>query len=117
MYSNVLNNNLYWNGGSAIPEDSSEVINISDDAAAITNNPNFAQQNSLVLPRWNSQTQLFADGSSTICEAFIDLAEIYGTPDVGSAAIDQANADYVPYDDLLGNERGSSPDIGAIEVQ
>lgn len=113
----VLNNNLYWNGGGVIPEDSSQVINVSDDTAAIILLPDLGLQDSLVPPHWDSSTQVFADGSSTICEAFINLAETYGTPGDISGAIGLANTDHLPHDDLLGNERGDSPDIGAVELQ
>ncbi len=110
-------NNLYWNGGAAIPTDSGETVNADDDVQAFTGNAYFGDQAALVPPRWNANTARFEDGSATICEAFIYIAETYGTPYAGTIPIDRADGDQVPHDDLLGNERGSFPDIGAVEVQ
>jgi hypothetical protein len=112
----TLSNNLYWNNGDSIPQDeTNDKINLSDDAAQIIANPNLADPAALEPPRWDSSTQRFNGGYSSTCEAFIDLAQTYGAP--GSAAIDQADAEQSAYDDLLGNTRGDTPDIGAVEVQ
>lgn len=112
----TLNNNLYWNGGSAIPEDPGETVNPSDDADAIIADPDLTDVSTLILPRWDAGTRQFADGSLTICEAFENLVQLYGTPGTQSV-VDQANAGQAPTDDILGNTRGSNPDIGALEVQ
>ena len=48
-----LVNNLYWNGGSAIPSNNAELINYDDDAAALVADPELGSQSGLVLPRWN----------------------------------------------------------------
>lgn len=109
-----LDNNLYWNGGSSLPEDPSEEVNPSDDTAAIEADPRLADQTSLVVPHFDPGTG-FADGSSTIREAFIRLATLYGTPAEGSAALDAANPAQSPTDDLLGRARVGTTDIGAIE--
>ncbi len=108
----ILDNNLYWNGNSPIPIDQNELINYDDD-----NNPTFADpqlgaQAGLTLPRWTGAQ--FADGSSTIREAFERLVTLYGTPTSGSQTIDNANASNAPTEDILGNPR-STPDIGAVE--
>jgi hypothetical protein len=35
----VLDNHLYWNGGTAIPENSSELINYTDDSSRLVADP------------------------------------------------------------------------------
>ncbi len=112
----ILNNNLYWNGSSAIPEEPGETVNPSDDTDAIVADPDLADLSTLILPRWDAGTRQFDDGSLTICEAFENLVQLYGTPGALSV-VDQANAGNAPSDDILGNARGASPDIGALEVQ
>lgn len=108
----VIDNNLYWNGGSAIPEDGGELVNYTDDTNRTVANPQLGTQAGLILPRWTGAQ--FADGSSTIREAFERLVSLYGTPASGSAVIDNANAGNAPADDILGNPR-TTPDIGAVE--
>lgn len=112
----TLNNNLYWNGGQTIPEDASETVNISDDANAITADPELADQADLILPRWNPETRQFNDGSATICDAFETLVLLYGLS-TSEHVIDQAAAGQAPSDDILGNARDGQPDVGAVEVQ
>ncbi len=112
----TLDNNLYWNGGAPIPEDAGETINMSDDADAITVDPGLGDLSGLVLPRWNAGSGRFADGSATICEAFDNLVDGYGIP-AAPQIVDQANAGPAPNDDIFGNTRGASPDIGAVEVR
>jgi hypothetical protein len=113
-----LNNNLYWNGGETIPEDGSELINYTDDAYRLVADPLLGDQSNLVLPRWSSNANEFADGSNTIRQAFEKLATLYGRPSAGSPLIDAADPAHSPVDDVFGNPRpaGSDPDIGAYEV-
>ena len=113
-----LNNNLYWNGGMTIPEDVSELINYTNDANRLVADPLLGDQSSLVLPRWRSNTNVFADGSNTIRQAFEKLVTLYGTPSAVSPLIDAADPADSPFVDILGNPRpaGSLPDIGAFEV-
>ena len=113
-----LNNNLYWNGGETIPEDGSELINYTDDAYRLVADPLLGDQSNLVLPRWSSNANEFADGSNTIRQAFEKLATLYGKPSAGSPLIDAADPAHSPVDDVFGNPRpaGSDPDIGAYEV-
>lgn len=109
----TIDNNLYWNGGSAIPEDSSEAINITDDANAVTGDPGLGALSGLVAPHWDGTA--FADGSSDICAAFERLVTMYGTPSAGGAAIDVASTSHAASDDILGRPRSGAPDMGAVE--
>ena len=112
----VLDNNGYWNGGAALPEDPGELVNPSDDAAAVLGDPLLGSQAALVVPHYDSDTGTFADGSDSIREAFVRLATLYGTPAGGSVVLDAADSAQSPADDLLGQPRTDSPDLGAIEL-
>jgi len=109
-----LTRNLYWNGGNPIPTDTEDQINFSNDTAGLTANPELASQNGILLPLWNSQTNRFNDGSSSIRQAFEKLVNLYGTP--GVAVRDLANPSFSPADDILGRTRSGLPDIGAFEL-
>ena len=114
----TLDNNLYWNGGQAIPENTNlDLINSSDDANAIIDDPLLGAQDEVILPRWVPEENRFAEGSSTIREAFVRLVEFYGRPANGSPAANAANASNTPAEDILGNPRTTMPDIGAFEIQ
>lgn len=109
-----LQNNLYYNGGSAIPTDASQEVNIGDDNNPIVGDPLLPSLSGLTLPIYNGNT--FGGGFDTIRKAFIDLAQRYGQPASASAAINAASTLEAPSDDLLGASRGADPDLGAIEV-
>ena len=72
---------------------------------------------SLVLPRWTAPAGPFADGSSTIQEAFERLVRLTATPGAGSPVFDAADPTQAPLLDILGQSRDlSSPDLGAFET-
>lgn len=112
----VLDNNVFWNGGVALPENASELVNPSDDGSAVLGDPQLGDQAALITPHWNPISGLFADGSTSIRQAFERLANLYGTPGAGSVAFDAADSAQSPSDDLLGNPRSAmAVDIGAVE--
>lgn len=112
----TLQNNLYWNGGTAVPSDPDELINYTDDAQAIIADPLLATQAGIVIPRWVESSNQFADGSTTIQTAFINLVQTYGTPQSGSPAINTADPSQSPTEDILKNPRPiSQTDMGAYE--
>lgn len=115
-FSWELASNLYWNGGAPIPSDPAELINYTDDLTGIVGDPQLMDPANVVLPRWNPGAGLFADGSSTIREVFVNLVNQYGTPASGSVAIGAGDPSNAPVDDILGNPRGGAGvDIGAVQ--
>ncbi len=111
--SALLDRNLYFNGGNAIPEDGGQALRFSDDANAVEANPLLPGQGGLVAPVWNGSN--FADGSDTIREAFERLVDNYGMPAPGSPVIDQADPASAAPEDILGRPRDVLPDLGAVE--
>ncbi|WP_420645620.1 hypothetical protein [Candidatus Leptofilum sp.] len=109
----TLDNNLYWNGGTAVPTDSGELINYTDDSNRLVADPLLPGQGGLILPRWNGSQ--FADGSATIADVFTNLVTLYGTPSGSSPVVDAADLANAPTEDILGNGR-TNPDIGAVEI-
>ncbi len=109
-----LNNNLYWNGASDAPETADEV-NPSDDSAAVFADPVLPDLNNLVLPDWQAQSRTFISGNTDIRAEFLRLVNDYGVLGTQSGAIDNANPQVAASEDILGQTRGNSPDLGAIE--
>lgn len=109
----VLDRNLYWNGGAAIPP-GDLVSPLVDDAHAVVADPQLPGQAGIVLPRWNGTA--FASGSATIRQEFERLVALYGSIGAGSPAVGQADAASMPPDDILGRPRDASPDLGAYEA-
>lgn len=115
----TLNNNLYWNGPNPIPASGSELVNYTNDAARVVGDPVLPSQSSIVVPCWHPGAGAFADGSATIREAFERLVNLYGVPGESSAALDAADPNHAPAEDILRRPRpgGALPDIGAVEAQ
>lgn len=111
----ALQNNLYHNGDSTVPADANQEVNIGDDSKSIIGNPLLPSLSGLVLPVFNGST-FGGGGFSSIRDAFVDLANRFGRPAIGSPAINAANTDNTPSDDLLGAARDANPDLGALEV-
>ena len=111
----TLARNLYWNGGSTVPQNpGGDLVNPDDDAEAVFADPQLPSQAGLVLPRWTGTT--FADGSATIREAFVRLVELYGRPPLGSPLDGAADPAHAPPDDVLGYPRSATaPWMGAVE--
>lgn len=114
----VLDNNLYWNGGQSIPSNGAELINYTDDVSRVVADPLLAGHGGIVLPRYVVGPNVFADGSSTIRDVFVNLVSLYASMGPTSPAIDGASG-ATPATDILGNPRavGAASDIGAWERQ
>ncbi|MCB1042847.1 MAG: hypothetical protein KDC35_07900 [Acidobacteria bacterium] len=110
----AIDNNLYWNNGSAIPFQAGELVNYTDDSNRIEGNPMLPIHAGIVLPRWDPLAMQFLSGNLSIRSEFERLAQLAAIA-AGSFAIDVANPTQSPVDDILGENRGPSPDIGAFE--
>lgn len=113
----TLHNNGYWNGGSALPHDGSDVVNIANDSAARTGDPNLPLQTGLQTPYWIPAQGQFNGGFATIREVFLHFVETYGATAAGGVGIDQALPAQMPPDDIRGLPRGAAPDLGAYELR
>lgn len=114
-----LDHNVYWNGSAAIPESSAELINYTDDANRLVADPLLPLATNITVPRWQAGTNQFADGSTTIRQAFERLVALYGAIPQNSAVLDAALPSQSPSEDILGRSRlvGNGPDLGAWEFQ
>jgi len=124
----LIDHNLYWNNGSSIPQSGQGVINYTDDANRVEQDPRLPDvPSTITLPTWNAAQASFADGSSSVCEAFEKLVQAYGQPAAGSPVVDAGilNVSYESGDlsssddvtiDILGNPRTNAPDLGAVEL-
>lgn len=108
----LISHNLYWNGGSDLPSDSGELINIEDDANRVSADPLLPELDDVVLPRWTGSR--FGDGSATIDAVFANLVNDYGIPSSTSPVIDQGDVANSSTEDIFGRAR-LVPDIGAVE--
>ncbi len=113
----VLDNNLYWNGPNPIPSNAGELVNYTDDVNRLVADPGLPDQTGVVLPRWDPNADTFLSGNATIRQEFERLVNSYSVLPAGSPAIDVADPTQSPADDILGQPRGASPDLGAFEVQ
>lgn len=111
----VLDNNLYWNGGVTIPP-GVPISPLVDDAHRTVANPLLnTNHEDVILPRWNGFS--FLSGNTTIRQEFFRLVDLYGRIPASSPAIGQADPSHAPADDILGNPRSATPDLGAFEFQ
>jgi hypothetical protein len=112
----VLDNNLYWNGGKAIPTKPEDALTPDRDARKIMADPRLGNPNEgLVLPRWNADQGQFLSGRTTIRGEFERLVTLYALPGADRATIEAADPAMMPESDILGNPRGPRPDLGCFE--
>lgn len=111
----VLNNNLYWNGGEAIPPGDLVSPLSADENGTVADPLLNTDHESIILPRWNGKT--FLSGNRTIRQEFQRLVEQYGKIPPNSPAIGKADPDFAPAEDILGRLRTPAPDLGAYEYQ
>lgn len=110
----VIDNNLFWNNLNSLPN--SGYLNAYEDINRVEGDPLLeTDQSGIVLPVWNSFSGAFDSGSATIREEFERLVNTYGALQSGSPAIGRADPLNMPVEDILGNARDSTPDIGAFE--
>lgn len=109
----ILLNNLYWNGGEAIP-DGDLVSPLQVDRQPLIQDPmlntDFSQ---IVLPIWEGTE--FRSGEVSIQGEFIRLVNLYGKIPQSSPVINRSYPIFAPTDDILGQPRLEGADIGAFE--
>jgi hypothetical protein len=109
----IVNNNLYWNGGSPIP-DGDLFSPLDDDPRPVILDPwLIADQSKIVTPYWDGSS--FLSGSETIRDEFVRLVRSYGMIPFFSPAKNAADPAFAPKDDILGRPRIGLPDLGAYE--
>jgi len=109
----ILDNNVYWNGGAAIPP-GDLVSPLVNDARRVVADPLLnTDHTAIVLPRWNGST--FLSGNTTIRQEFERLVNLYGQIPSNSPAIGGADPAFAPTDDILGRPRTAAPDLGAYQ--
>ncbi len=113
-----LSRNLYWNNGSALPNDGTDAINIVNDGARIEGDPQLPAQTSVTTPHWLPAQTQFNGGHATIRAAFVALATSYAATGATSVARNSASpGSDVPATDILGTPRpAGSADIGCFEA-
>lgn len=111
----LLQRNGYWNSGNPLPNDPGDLVNVGNDATALIGNPGLPSPAALATPWWNPVSGTFNGGYATIRAAFVGLVEAFARPAPSGAGVDAANPVDMPVDDILGNLRGSLPDLGAVE--
>jgi hypothetical protein len=107
--------NLFWNAGSAIPDDSGDLFRPANDGNRVVGDPGLPNPGSIPLPRLRSDGSGFADGSSTVRQAFERLVRNHGVPGSSSPVVNAATSSHANGSDILGRPR-SSADIGAYEL-
>ncbi len=71
----TLDNNLYYNGGSAIPTDAAQTVKLANDSNSVIGNPSLPSQAGLINPTYNG-TQ-FNGGFSNIRQVFVSFVNQY----------------------------------------
>jgi hypothetical protein len=109
----VLDANLYWNAGLAVPA-GEQVDPAVADALSITDDPGISSdQAGVVLPRWNGTS--FASGRLKIRREVRRLVRRFGSIPTASPACNSGLEANSADDDILGQVR-STPDRGAYEA-
>ena len=112
----ILDNNLYWNGGAAIPP-GQQINPLVHDVRRVVTDPLLnTDQSGVILPRWNASNSSFVSGNTTIRQEFVRLVEQYGNLPTNSPAIGRADPAVAPADDILGQMRPVPASLGAYEA-
>jgi len=111
----VIDTNLYFNGGQAIPVDGTDVVNVDADLNAVLGDPQIAET-AVNNPLWDAESNTFGGGAERISEVLAGLVARHGTPSEGGAGVGVALAAQLPEYDILGRVRAGT-DLGALAAQ
>ncbi len=112
----LLQRNLYYNGGNALPNDNADALNIIQDVNRLESNPLLPAQSNVQTPHWLSASNVFNGGYARIIDVFLAYANTYGVPATGSPALGAATvAADIPSQDLLGRVRSNPAALGCCE--
>ena len=107
----VLDTNLYWNGGNALP--SGDVLSPSSDPNPIIGDPGLPVPDRLrATPVWTGSQ--FRGGDDTVGAALARIVAEFGTPT--SDVVGNADPRWSTAADILGTARGPDPALGAVET-
>jgi hypothetical protein len=109
----LLFGNVYWNGNKKIPSSFLDIINYSDDTAAIIRDPGLKIPSELIALSWNANKRQFADSSVNIEQIFLNLIYKYAIPEYPRTTI---NKEGIPKSDIIQSKRSSNATIGAFQT-
>lgn len=114
-----LGSNVYYNGGKAIPDnDGWRLFNPPwNDKAGVFADPLLPNPAEMTISRWDSDQGSFLSGETTIEAEFRRLVEAHARLPEESAAIDAADPEQMPLEDILGRLWIGDPDIGAYQTE
>lgn len=110
----VLQRNLYFNGGLAIPADTAQEVRVSQDVQRIVADPLLPVLTGVPIPSYNGSS--FNGGFASIRAVFEHLVNQYGRPAQNSVVVNAGLVVGAPQVDILGALRDTQPDIGSVEV-
>jgi hypothetical protein len=114
----VILNNLYWNGGKAVPTEAKDTLVPDRDSRKHFVDPRLGNpRKGVALPHWDGPHGQFRSGRKTIRAEFERLVRRYAVPGDGSPVLGAGDSSSMPPDDILGNPRGDRPDIGCYQKQ
>ena len=112
----VIDNNLYFNGGRPVPSDPEHVLEPDRDPRGRLGDPKLGNPaDGLILPRWDPKRGQFLSGQHTIRGEFERLVNAYAALGANSKAVDATDPTRMPTHDILRRRRDAKPDIGCFE--
>jgi hypothetical protein len=112
----LMLDNIYWNGGKAIPTETKDILVPNRDSRKHVTDPRLGNPgNGVTLVHWDGTKGQFRSGQKTIRGEFERLVRRCAVPSEGSPVFAAADSSSMPPDDILGNPRGDQPDIGCFQ--
>jgi hypothetical protein len=109
----VLDTNLYWNGGAAIPAGEPVDPLVADTGAVIGDPQLSTAHDDVAVPYWTGVS--FLSGNLTIRDEFERLVMAHAAVPAHSPALGRGAPALAPVEDILGRARPAAPSIGAFD--